>query len=182
MSPSRPPADPAEQTRRWIAEVVVGLELCPFARTPWNQGRVEMVVAQVADLEGVLTELLMAAAALSRGPHETTLVVFPGALLAEFGSLLEAMDLGEVLLDRTGHGEQIQLVGFHPDYVFADAPPDDAANATNRSPHPMVHLLRRADVARVVAAHPDIHAIPARNVVVLRELGSAAVRARWVDE
>lgn len=171
--------DPAEQTRRWLARVVVGLDLCPFARVPWEGGKIAVEVAEAADLEGVLTEVLLAATALLRGPHETTLLVLPGPTLAAFDDLLDAVELAESLLDRSGHADRVQLVGFHPDYRFADAEPDDAANATNRSPHPMVHLLRRADVARAAASHPDVAGIPARNVALLRELGAAAVRARW---
>jgi uncharacterized protein len=180
---SRAPAaaspDPGEQTRRWLAEVVVGLDLCPFARVPWEGGKVAVVVAEVTDLEAMLTEVLMAATALLRGPHETTLLVLPWAGLARFEDLLDAVDLAEALLDRSGHTDRVQLVGFHPDYRFADADPDDPANATNRSPHPMVHLLRRADVARAAATHPDVEGIPARNIALLRELGEDAVRRRW---
>ncbi len=130
-------------------------------------------------MESVLTEVLMAATVLLRGPHETTLLVMPGAVLEAFDDLLDAVDMAEALLDRSGHADRVQVVGFHPDYRFADTRPDDAANATNRSPHPMVHLLRRADVARAAATHPDVAGIPARNVSLLRELGDAAVRARW---
>lgn len=179
MSRPQPSTDPAEQTRRWLAEVVVGLDLCPFARVPFEQGRIAIEVAEVDDLEGVLTEVLMASTAVLRGPHETTLLVLPGPVLSDFEDLLDAVDLAESLLDRSGHADRIQLVGFHPAYRFADAPPDDPANATNRSPHPMVHVLRRADVARAAASHPDVAGIPARNVALLRELGEAAVRARW---
>lgn len=177
---SRPPtADPGEQTRRWLAEVVVGLDLCPFARVPWAQGKIAVEVAEVADLEAVLTELLLAATRLLRGPHETTLLVLPGGVLQDLDDLLDAVDMAEALLDRSGHADRVQLVGFHPAYRFADAEPDDPANATNRSPHPMVHLLRRADVARAAATHPDVAGIPARNVALLRGLGADAVRSRW---
>ena len=72
---------------------------------------------------------------------------------------------------------EIQIASFHPDYRFADAAPDDVANATNRSPHPMLHLLREVSVARAVASHPDPAAIPARNVEQLRALGWEGFRA-----
>ena len=171
--------DALEETRRWIAGVVVGLDLCPFARVPWESGAVAAEVAEVGTVEDVLIEVLMAAIALLQGPHETTLLVFPGPVLRAFDSLIDALELAEELLERSGHADRVQLVGFHPAYRFADAPPDDPANATNRSPHPTIHLLRRADVARAAAGHADVHAIPQRNITLLRQLGEAAVRARW---
>ena len=171
--------DPVKQTRRWLAEVVIGLDLCPFARVPWDEGRVAVEAVAAEHLEGVLTEILLATTAVLRGPHETTLLVFPGTVLQEFEALLECLELAEEMLERTGHADRIQLVGFHPDYRFGDAPAGDPADATNQSPHPTVHLLRRADVARAAAGHPDVHSIPERNIARLREMGASAVRARW---
>lgn len=161
-------------TRTWLEDVVLRLDLCPFAHDPFARGVVRVVARPAPDLETVLTEVVLEAVALVQGPHETTLLALPGAALADFEDLLDALDAAEDTLDRTGHGDAVQLVGFHPDYRFADAEPDDPANGTNRSPTPMLHLLRRADVARAIAGHPDIESIPARNVALLRELARRA--------
>ncbi|MGH8074649.1 MAG: DUF1415 family protein, partial [Lysobacter sp.] len=53
---------------------------------------------------------------------------------------------------------------------------DDAGNCTNRSPYPMLHLLREASVERAVAAFPDPDAIVDRNIETLEGLGVEGYR------
>ena len=72
------------------------------------------------------------------------------------------------------------MASFHPDYVFAGEAPDDPANCTNRSPYPMLHLLREASVERAVAAFPDPDAIVDRNIATMRQLGIEGYR-RFLD-
>jgi uncharacterized protein len=62
------------------------------------------------------------------------------------------------------------------DYVFAGSDPDDVANCSNRSPYPMLHLLREDSVARAVEAYPDPDAIVERNIETLERLGHAGWR------
>ena len=108
--------------------------------------------------------------ALLEGVAETTLLVVPQLRLG-FEDLLDISELAEDLLEQQGLGGEIQLVAFHPDYVFADGDgPDDPANATNRSPFPTLHLLVAAEVEAVIQDHPDIASIPTRNVALLRRL------------
>ncbi len=164
------PAAVEAATRRWLEDVVLRLDLCPFAHDPFARGAIRVVARPAPDLEAVLTEVVVEAVSLVQGPQETTLLALPGPALDDFDDLLDALDAAEDTLDRTGHGDAVQLVGFHPRYRFADAPADDPANATNRSPTPMIHLLRRADVARAAATHPDVAGIPVRNVALLRRL------------
>ena len=79
----------------------------------------------------------------------------------EFDALLERMELD---------GE-IQIASFHPDYLFADAPADDPSHCTNRSPYPMLHLLREASIDKAVKAYPDASMIYEKNIDTLNELG-----------
>lgn len=159
---------PVDETRAWIEAVVLGLDLCPFAHAPWRAGRVRLVASRAEGPMELLAELLGEARLLADAPEpDTTLLVVPH-LLADFDDLLDLQAAGEAVLEAEGLDEVVQLVGFHPDYAFADADPEDPANATNRSPHPTLHLLRRAQVADAVARHPDVHGIAARNVALLR--------------
>ena len=168
-------------TRVWLESVVLGLELCPFAQQPWQAGRVLIQACQPDGLEAALTDILAAAAALVRGPHETTLLVIEGDVAASFEALLELIEIAEALLEESGHGLSTQLVGFHPAFQYAGTRTDDVSNATNRSPLPMVHLLRRGDVARAAAQHPDVHGIPATNQSRLRALGWEGLRRLGVE-
>ncbi len=161
---------PADEVRRWIEEVVVGLNLCPFARPV--MARLRVVESEAADLEALLYDLQAELSALvSTPPAElpTTVLVVPH-FLADFHDYLDALEVVEAALVDAELEGVIQVASFHPDYVFADAEPDDPANRTNRSPLPAFHLIREEDVAAAVASHPDPECIPARNVALMRRL------------
>ena len=65
------------------------------------------------------------------------------------------------------------------EHCFADSEDDDSddmANFSNRSPYPMLHLLREDSVERAVAAFPEPEAIFERNIATLRALGPSGWR------
>jgi hypothetical protein len=160
--------DALADTRRWMEEFVLALDLCPFARAPWRAGRVRLIESRAANEEEVLAELLHEISLLTGGPDpDTTLLVIP-QLLSDADDLLDLVAAGEELLERLDLDSDVQLVGFHPAYCFDDAAMDDPAHATNRSPHPTIHLLRQDQVSRAIDAHPDIDAIARRNMALLR--------------
>ena len=169
-----------DATRRWVAGVVVGLNLCPFARRVSEAGRVRYAVTDAGDGEGLLGALgaeLAALAAAPRAAVETTLLIHPRALPA-FPDYNDFLPEADRMVRRLGLRGVIQVAGFHPDYRFAGTAPDAAENYTNRSPHPMLHLLREASVAEVAGDPAALAAIPRRNVEALRGLGGAAILAR----
>jgi len=167
------------ETRRFVERVVIGLGLCPFARAPWEADRVDVVVSGARSEAALLGDLGRAIDRLLATPAaelETTLLVHPH-VLGDFETFNDFLDEVDALLAERDLEGVLQVASFHPDYRFAGAPPDDPADATNRSPWPMLHLLREASVGAAVEAHPDAASIPERNVAVLRELGAERVRA-----
>jgi len=64
-----------------------------------------------------------------------------------------------------------QIASFHPDYQFAGTEQDDVENYTNRSPYPMLHLIREESLERAIAGYPDVDKIPARNTELMNTLG-----------
>ena len=166
------PDDVLAETRAWLERVVVGLDLCPFAAEPLRAGRVRLRVSDAEQPEQLASDLEEELARLDREPPaalETSLLVHPRALL-DFEAFNQFLAVADFLLDKLELAGEIQVVGFHPCFRFADAPADDPANATNRSPHPMLHLLRETSVAEAVRMHPDPQGIPARNARKLRRL------------
>jgi hypothetical protein len=160
-------------TARWLERVVIGLNLCPFARQPWTQGRIRIQVSRATALDALLVELAAELDLLGgTDPQqcETTLLVHPWALVG-FADYNDALDLVEALVRDLDLEGELQVASFHPDYRFADADADDPANASNRSPYPMLHLLREASVERAVAGVADPDLIWQRNVRTLRALG-----------
>ena len=165
--------------------MVAAERLCPFAARALARGEVR-IVAGPFDVESCLERLAAEADALARvgdpgaADVPTVLVaIAPGAdgatAVDAFDDFLDLVALAEALLESLGHDGALQLASFHPDYAFEGVPADDPANATNRSPHPTLHLLRESAVASAVAAHPDPDGIPARNAARLRALGAGGV-------
>ncbi len=183
-----PPADRViAETRAWVQRAVVGLNLCPFAKAPLVKGQIRFVVCESDDPRVLLDALLAQMRELAAADPdlvETTLLIHPNALLdfAEFNDFLDAADAA---LEELGLEGVLQVASFHPDYQFAGAQPDDLGNATNRSPHPTLHLLREASVERAVEAFPEAEAIYETNIATLEALGAdgwAQLQADWRDD
>ncbi len=161
----------AADTRRWVETFVIGLNLCPFAKRELVQERIRI---EVTDAPSAMDLLPVLESELGRIVADdtigTSLLVHPAAL-TEFYAYLDFLEVADqVLVDLDLEGE-IQIASFHPDYQFAGTDPDDASNFTNRSPYPMLHLIREVDVERAAEAHPNVEGIPARNIALMNEMG-----------
>ncbi len=165
-------SDALDAVRAWLRETVVGLDLCPFARGPLAQGLVHVVGCRQVEPSAILADLLVEAQRLVDDGQGTSLLVLTGVQPA-FGPFLDLCYAAEDALSAAGFDRSVQVVGFHPDYVFDGAPPDDPANAVNRSPVALLHLLRWAEVNDAINSHRDIAEVPRRNARLLRE------RAGW---
>ena len=162
-----------DDTRAWIEKAVIGLELCPFARAVYVGDRIRYSISPARDEDALLRELAHELSALASAPEavcETTLLIHP-RVLTDFTDYNAFLDAADCEIDALGLRGAIQIASFHPRYRFAGTTPDDIGNFTNRSPYPMLHLLREASVERAVAAIPDAAAIFERNIETLRRLG-----------
>lgn len=167
-------------TQRWVDTMVVGLNLCPFARRVTDAGRVRYAVTDAAGEEGLLAALDAELAALVAAPREaveTTLLIHPRAFpdFLDFNDFLHEADR---LVRRRGLTGVVQVVGFHPGFRYAGAAPDAVENYTNRSPYAMLHLLREESITEVSGDADALAAIPGRNTATLRALGRAGIVAR----
>jgi hypothetical protein len=161
------------RTRRWIADFVIGLNLCPFARRVFEAGAIRYTVSSAKDQQSLLTDLTRELELLAATPIakvETTLLIHP-LVLTNFLEYNDFLDAAERRIDDLTLAGVIQLASFHPDYQFAGSPPDDVGNYTNRSPYPLLHLLREESVSRVAADPTELLEIPKRNVATLLSLG-----------
>lgn len=158
------------QTQRWLEEVVIGLNLCPFARRPLQAGQIHFDVTHATDAGTLLGDLHAALTALDNNKAiETTLLIIPG-MLEDFGDYNDFLSLCDALLERFEWEGAYQVASFHPQYQFEDTEPNDAENRTNRSPWPMLHLLREDSVSEALAHYPDPEQIPQRNIARMRAL------------
>lgn len=168
---------------RWLERAVIGLNLCPFAKAVHVRGQIHWVVSTAADtvaLEDELLRELEALAAADPAVRDTTLLVVSQGLLDDFFLFHHFVRDAERLLQRHGWEGVLQLASFHPDFQFADAPPDALSHCTNRAPYPTLHLLREASIDRAVQAFPDAEAIYGNNIRTLERLGAAGWQALGV--
>lgn len=170
-------------TRRWIERAVIGLNLCPFARAPYLDGRVCFRVSHASDSDALLDDLcgeLQTLHAADPEDCETTLLIAP-FVLADFLDFNDFLDAADAAIDVLKLDGVIQIASFHPQYCFADSAPEDIENCTNRSPWPILHLLRESSIERAVDSMTDPDAIYRRNVDTLRRLGWAGWKALWSE-
>jgi hypothetical protein len=175
------PATVIDATRRWIAGVVIGLNLCPFARRVFEADRIRYVVTGATDTETLRQDLARELTALATAPRsivETTLLIHPN-VLGDFLDYNDFLTVGDSLLRSLGLRGTIQIASFHPDYQFAGTDSAAVENYTNRSPYPMLHLLREVSVSEVANDPAALDDIPRRNVETLRRLGRAAILDRY---
>jgi len=167
-------------TRHWIEKAVIGLNLCPFARSVYVKNQVRIVVSRARHLDGFLDELDRELDLLVNTPAEevdTTLLVHP-TLFPDFFVFNDFMNVVDDVVAEHELEGVIQVANFHPQFQFEGVEPDDISNATNRAPYPTLHLLREESVERAVASDAgDAEKIVERNIATLRELGAAGLQA-----
>ncbi len=160
-----------QQTRHWLKDIVIGHDFCPFAKRELLANRVRFCVlsgnAKAKFLEQIIDEMLLLE---QRADIETTLLIFADSLRG-FNEYLDFLELAQTLMEEQSMEGIYQLASFHPAYQFADSAYDDPANFTNRSPYPIIHILREASVERAVQNYPYIDAVPQRNIELARAKG-----------
>lgn len=165
---------PIEQTRRWLEQAVIGLNLCPFAKAVHTKGQIRWVESTATDVQALMADLvheLQLLAAADPEAIDTTLLVHP-QVLDDFLDYNDFLDLADAALEELGLDGVLQIASFHPQYQFEGTEPDDAENLSNRSPFPTLHLLREDSVERAVAAFPEAETIYEKNIETLRALGA----------
>jgi hypothetical protein len=167
------------QTRAWVDRMVIGLNLCPFAKAPQVKGRIRYVHCEATMPEDLLSRLgdeLQLLMRTAPDEVETTLLIHPHTL-AHFAQYNAFLDEADARVEQLGLRGILQIASFHPQYRFAGARPNDVTNATNRSPFPMLHLIRESSIDRAVAAFPEAAAIYQANRATMRRLGKQGIAA-----
>jgi len=164
--------------RRWLERAVIGLNLCPFAKSVHVRGQVHWVVSHAASsraLEDELLHELRSLVATDPAERDTTMLVVPQGLddFFEFNRFLADTTR---LLKRHALAGVLQIASFHPEFQFAGTSPDDVTNCSNRAPYPTLHLLREASIDRAVRSFPDAEMIYGNNIRTLEQLGMAGWR------
>ena len=163
-------------TEQWLQEIVIGLDLCPFAKHAL--GSIEFSLSEAADEQHLLADLEQACLQLKNDTRVETLLLIHPNVLQDFDAYNQFLAYADDLLEVMQLEGEIQVASFHPDYQFAETDLESAENYTNRSPFPMLHLLREASVELAITSYPDVDAIPKRNIETMQQLGSTHLKSK----
>ncbi|EJG0986836.1 DUF1415 family protein [Vibrio parahaemolyticus] len=155
-----------QQVDQWLNDVVIGLNLCPFAAKPQRNKQIKIFVSEATQEEALLEDILLQLIELSTTEPEkleTTLVVVPN-MLQDFWDYNFCIDWVEGLIKQQDWEGIFQVATFHPDYCFGGAAPEDDENLTNRSPYPIFHLIREESMEKVLKHYSDPESIPDTNI------------------
>ena len=160
--------------RRWIERAVIGLNLCPFAKSVYIKNQVRIVVSRARHLDAFLDDLDRELQYLQDTPSEqvdTTLLVHP-TLFPDFLDFNDLLDVVDDVIEEHGLEGEIQVAPFHPRFQFEGTEPQDPDNLTNQAPYPILHLLREASVERATQSGDSAETIVERNIETVRRLGT----------
>lgn len=168
-------------SRQWVETMVVGLNLCPFASPVVRNNSLRYAVSGSQAIEALANDFLNELNLIQEADEKeiaTTLLIMPRAV-ADLYDYLDLLAHFERLLDDAGLSGVFQLASFHPAYLFAGVDADDLSHWTNRSPFPMIHIIREGQMSRVLMHYENPEAIPERNIKLLRELGREGLVKRF---
>ncbi len=169
-----------KQTQCWLSSFIIEHNICPFAKREFDRDSIHYEVVISDKIENQLQELIYSCEQLDRETAvenglETSLLILPNGL-EDFDDYLDFLDLANELMHKQGYEGVYQLASFHPDYCFDGVDVDDASNYTNRSPYPMLHLIREESLEKALEHYPNPENIPTRNIKYTREKGQKSIQ------
>ncbi len=160
-----------KQSKAWVTNFIVKHDICPFAGRVVENDSIHFEITQAANMEDQLQTLILACTQMDNHAEiETTLAIYPKGL-DDFDEYLDFLEISNALMQKQQYEGVYQLASFHPDYCFDGVAQDDASNYTNRSPYPMLHILRESSLEKALSHYPNPENIPDRNIALMRELG-----------
>lgn len=177
MKPNNPTTEAIlDACQNWVDKVVIGENFCPFAKRERDRDSIRYSLASADKLEPCIQffadELLFLD---DNTDVETSLLIFPKAF-DDFDDYLELLELSQEVLESIGFEGKYQLASFHPDYCFDGCNTDDPENYTNRSPYPMLHLIREESLENALKSVQSPESIPERNIAHAKKLGIETLR------
>jgi len=166
-----------EQTKNWLSSVIVKYNICPFAGRELKRDSIRYSVLYQTDLQQCLLNLIDECNILNADKDIATTLLIYKDMFTEFDSYLNFLDTANALMVDMGYEGDYQLASFHPHYCFANAEADDAANYTNRSPYPMLHIIREASLEQALKDYLEPETIPENNISLTRKLGLKKMQA-----
>jgi len=170
-----------ELTQHWLEQVVVGMNLCPFAKPVLKNNSIHYAVTDQSEWQSLSQFFLQELTRIAQADEQqisTSLLIIPQGL-SDFYDYLDFVSDCEDLIRKAGLTDQFQLASFHPQYIFAQVDPEDVSHWTNRSPYPIVHIIREEQMSTVLEKHPNPDSIAQRNIALFQDMGKDALIERF---
>ena len=159
-------------TKHWLAEIIIGLNFCPFAKKEFVNNTIHYHLSENEQVKTALHEFIEQCQYLQDHDElETTLIIYEQGF-RRFERYLDLVDYANDLLVDSGFEGVFQLASMHPEYCFDGEDFDDASNYTNRSPYPLIHIIREASMAKVLSVYSQPDKIPENNITLAKQKGS----------
>lgn len=160
-------------TKHWIKSVVIDCNFCPFAARVYQQQSIHYTIGKGLAAKDALPLVKAELEWLdANASTETSFVIFQDSF-EDFDDYLGLVKKAGRLLAKEGYEGVYQIASFHPHYCFNGSDEDDAANYTNRSPYPMLHLLREDSLENALRFFKHPESIPENNIAFARSKGLA---------
>jgi hypothetical protein len=165
------------QTEKWLEHFIIGYNICPFAAKVVEDKSLYYALNSSNNVVNCLQQLIDECQRLDNDENiETTLIIYTDNFVL-FDDFLDYLELANSLLAAQNYEGVYQLASFHPLYCFAETNENDASNYTNRSPFPMLHLIREESIEKALQSFPNPESIPIRNIELTRSLGLSKLKA-----
>ena len=175
--------DNVKLTKQWIERFVIGLRLCPFAHYSFYGNTIYYELSQCSaakDCLGDVMKVILKMNAVSQSEISNAFVLFDEILSFDF--LLNLKEKINFILDKGELEGIFQIVVFHPDFQFADEDFNAHGNFINRSPLPMIHILRENEVTHAIEETEDVDQIPIRNKAILEKMEIKSISEIFNDD
>ncbi len=158
------------KTQSWIRDFIITLNVCPFAAAVFNENKIAYRIFQ-KDKNQCQPFLFNSIRELDTKTNiETSLLIFP-EMYNDFYDFLELIQIGEDIIVDGNYEGVYQFASFHPSYRFENSNEEDAENYTNRSPYPMLHLIREKSITEAIEKYGPTENIPTDNINNLKKIG-----------
>jgi len=167
-----------QEVWQWLDNVVIGLNLCPFAKKPRANNQIRLCVSESRKNKTLLGEFeqeLVRLQQTSPDDKDTSLFIVSNHLY-DFYDYLDFLDAAQLKLENLELEGVFQLASFHPDYVFEGTQPEDRENLTNRAPYPIIHIIREDSMAKVLEKFPNPESIPEINIKTIENLNEVEIK------
>lgn len=161
---------------RWLKDIVVGLQLCPFAKAPLQKKQIRFATSDAATEEQLIDELIKECRYLDEHQETETTLLICSELLPDFFEFCQFIQWAESSLKKHDWQGIYQLAHFHPQYCFTGCDQDDAQNLTNRSPYPILHILRETSLEKALERFEEPESIPEKNIIKMKKLSNIEKR------